>query len=303
MVSIPEKSAFPLAKAARGQETVTLRGTSRGFELIIADGVDLEAILGSIRGQLDKSPAFFAGNDVTVQFAGHPIVGSLGPLEEIAEEYELTIVAVRSELEVRRETARAALAAVSDLLEPAETTDSVEVDFSDADEPETAEPEVAIEPELVFEPQVAIENIDAPTPPASTVSLEAFDAVRTLALQAPDAAKIIIGPVRSGCILEATEHIVIVGDVNPGAEVTSIGAIIVLGRMRGIAHAGAGGNPAFIFALSLEPQQLRLGTKVARAGDGELAGTRPEIARIEKDQIIVEPYAGKLPFSLASVLF
>ena len=72
--------------------------------------------------------------------------------------------------------------------------------------------------------------------------------------------------------------------------------------MRGIAHAGAGGNPAFIFALNLEPQQLRLGTKVARAGDGEASSSRPEIARIENDQIVVEPYAGRLPFSLASVL-
>ena len=107
------------------------------------------------------------------------------------------------------------------------------------------------------------------------------------------------------------QPVVIVGDVNAGAEVTSIGAVIVLGRMRGTAHAGAGGNPAFILALDMEPQQLRLGTKIARSSEPDRKRGRrlfrsrtrgPEIARLESGQIIVESYVGRLPGSLAGML-
>ena len=60
---------------------------------------------------------------------------------------------------------------------------------------------------------------------------------------------------RSGQIERALEgNMVILGDVNPGAEVVAAGDIIVLGTLRGVAHAGALGNTSsIIFALNLLP--------------------------------------------------
>ena len=51
----------------------------------------------------------------------------------------------------------------------------------------------------------------------------------------------------------------VIGDVNPGAEVSSDGDVMVWGRLRGVVHAGAKGNVrAIVAALDLEPTQLRI---------------------------------------------
>jgi septum site-determining protein MinC len=113
-----------------------------------------------------------------------------------------------------------------------------------------------------------------------------------------DAPKLIAGPVRSGVVLEVPGNVVIVGDVNPGAEVVSAGNIVVLGTLRGIAHAACAGDAGFVLALQLAPQQLRIGSLIARAGDADSAAHGAEIAYAKDGQIIVETYRGKLPSGL-----
>ena len=97
---------------------------------------------------------------------------------------------------------------------------------------------------------------------------------------------------RSGQIERALEgNMVILGDVNPGAEVVAAGDIIVLGTLRGVAHAGALGNiSSIIFALSLLPTQLRIGRFITRAPAEQQQHQRAEIARVLEDAIIVEEY-------------
>jgi septum site-determining protein MinC len=106
--------------------------------------------------------------------------------------------------------------------------------------------------------------------------------------------------VRSGVILEHTGHVIVFGDVNPGAEVRAEGNIIVLGRLRGTAHAGIGQDCGFILALQLQPQQLRISRQVARAADSDSTAPLTEIAYVSGGQIVVERYTGKLPASLAT---
>lgn len=115
----------------------------------------------------------------------------------------------------------------------------------------------------------------------------------------PEKTRVIVGPVRSGVILDHAGHIVIFGDVNPGAEVRAEGNIVVLGRLKGTAHAGIGRDAGFILALRLEPQQLRICRMVARAGDSDRSAGEAELAYVAGDSIIVERYQGKLPRSLA----
>lgn len=107
--------------------------------------------------------------------------------------------------------------------------------------------------------------------------------------------RVLIGPVRSGVMLDAPGDLVILGDVNPGAEIHARGNIIVLGRLRGVAHAAVGGERGFILALRLEPQQIRIGKMVARAGDADRAGEGAEIAHATGKTIVVERYQGKVP--------
>ncbi len=82
---------------------------------------------------------------------------------------------------------------------------------------------------------------------------------------------------RGGQVLHQTGNIVVVGDVNPGAELIATGDILVFGRLGGIAHAGAQGDEsARIYALDLSPTQLRIATFIA--ADAESKRNRPAVA-------------------------
>lgn len=71
--------------------------------------------------------------------------------------------------------------------------------------------------------------------------------------------KFIRGNLRSGQREEYSGSIAILGDVNYGAEVIAGENIIVTGKIRGLAHAGANGNKkAIISANSIEPTQVRI---------------------------------------------
>jgi septum site-determining protein MinC len=88
---------------------------------------------------------------------------------------------------------------------------------------------------------------------------------------------------RSGTRIEFSGHVVVFGDVNPGAEVIAEGNVIIWGRLRGMVHAGAKGNrKAVICALDLSPTQLRIAEEVS-AILGPREDPAPEIARINKD--------------------
>ena len=93
---------------------------------------------------------------------------------------------------------------------------------------------------------------------------------------------------RSGYSLKYSGHIVILGDVNPGAEVTAGGNIIVWGRLRGSVHAGCEGDgEAVVCALDLTPMQLRIAGSVAGAITKK-GKSGPEMARLKDGQVIAE---------------
>lgn len=88
---------------------------------------------------------------------------------------------------------------------------------------------------------------------------------------------------RSGTRIEFPGHVVVVGDVNPGAEVVAGGNVIVWGRVRGMVHAGSKGDTnAFICALDLSPTQLRIADQVSATLKPQ-SQSRPEIAALNQD--------------------
>jgi septum site-determining protein MinC len=94
---------------------------------------------------------------------------------------------------------------------------------------------------------------------------------------------------RSGQAVHHAGHVVLIGDVNPGAEVVAGGDIVIWGKLRGTAHAGAmGDEDAVICALQLVPSQIRIGSLIARPPDRGRPPKVPEIASVQKGRIIVE---------------
>ncbi len=104
------------------------------------------------------------------------------------------------------------------------------------------------------------------------------------------------GRVRSGQKIKSKRHIVMTGDINPGAEICAGGDIIILGKLAGKVHAGYPDNEkAIIFALDFRPTQVQIGT-IAAAGIEEEFIAKPEYACIENDGIMVKDYMKANPF-------
>lgn len=107
-------------------------------------------------------------------------------------------------------------------------------------------------------------------------------------------AKVVYGTLRSGQRLETPFSLIVIGDVNPGADLVAGGDILVFGNLRGTAHASAYDDDAYdrvIIALQMQPMQLRIGSVISRGSDEFVKGA--EIARIDNRRIIVEPYNPK----------
>jgi septum site-determining protein MinC len=100
---------------------------------------------------------------------------------------------------------------------------------------------------------------------------------------------------RSGQVIHHPGHVVVIGDVNPGAEIKAGGSVVVWGRIRGTVFAGVGenglGEKAVVCALQLAPVLLRIGNQITRSPANETnSEIIPEMASVQDDQIVAEPW-------------
>ncbi len=94
---------------------------------------------------------------------------------------------------------------------------------------------------------------------------------------------------RSGRMIHSGGHVIVFGDVNPGAKVIADGDIVVWGKLRGYVHAGAAGDEsAIVCALEMSPSQLRIADYVVRSQPGRRKKIIPEVALVRGNQIVVE---------------
>ena len=112
-------------------------------------------------------------------------------------------------------------------------------------------------------------------------------------LHSGEGAVLVRRTLRSGFSLQHPSHVVVIGDVNPGAEIISGGDVIVWGRLRGMVHAGAEGDEAAVVcALDLAPTQLRIAGQIAITPQRR-GKSQPEMARIKDGKVIAEPWNPK----------
>ena len=97
------------------------------------------------------------------------------------------------------------------------------------------------------------------------------------------------GSLRSGQRMETEGSLVILGDVNSGAEVVASENIVVLGVLRGLAHAGAKGNKQAIIAAGLfDAVQVRIANIVKEINRDEEPLHKQAYLSVEGDKIIIE---------------
>lgn len=106
-----------------------------------------------------------------------------------------------------------------------------------------------------------------------------------------EAALMVRRSLRSGQRISYPGHVVVLGDVNPGAEVVSGGNVLVVGNCLGVIHAGAGGDTAAkVVAQRLAPTVLSIAN---RRYAPDQPGTMPEgcqVARLSGQEIVFEQY-------------
>ncbi|WP_309570574.1 septum site-determining protein MinC [Deinococcus sp.] len=131
-------------------------------------------------------------------------------------------------------------------------------------------------------------TVNAPATAPTEAPPSPLDSARTV---------IVPGSVRAGNRREYKGSVFVLGDVNPGAEVIAGGDVIVIGALRGIAHAGQGGYAdAIVWARPISSTQIRIGDAVARAPEGSSlsnmqrrdAAPVAELARLQGGQIVID---------------
>lgn len=96
--------------------------------------------------------------------------------------------------------------------------------------------------------------------------------------------------IRSGTRIEYHGNVIVLGDVNPGAEVIAGGSVVIWGRLRGVVHAGSKGDPsAVICALDMSPTQLRISGEIATSPPKKDKPV-PEVVKMINGQLTAEPW-------------
>jgi len=271
-----------------GEHSVTLlRGRRDGLEVTLSPQ-DLAEGFADLQARLTEQPSFYRGASAVVNFgaespspddlqrlrdildgAGIALRGVAGfdeGLEGLAQREGLTFESPRAELERRRAMRPREDVRLSDAAR------SLVADFAGARN-DIAQRRRRGEASVPRQ---------APDPPAARpVVLHAVEAVPSTLYHA--------ATLRGGQVLHHTGNIVVVGDVNPGAELIATGDILVFGRLGGIAHAGAQGDDnARIFALELAPTQLRIATSIAADTEPKRrSAPLPEAAVARDGRIVV----------------
>jgi septum site-determining protein MinC len=104
---------------------------------------------------------------------------------------------------------------------------------------------------------------------------------------------------RSGQKIEYEGHVVVMGDVHPTAEVIAGGSIVIWGEIKGVVHAGAGGDEqAVIVGLLFEPTQIRIAdcmvmneeSDIQEGNDVERPQREfyPQVAYLRGDEIVLK---------------
>lgn len=151
----------------------------------------------------------------------------------------------------------------------------------------------------VFE--IDVESLEEPVAPVKTVVVEAPKVeiepvlekreVEPLPEKHVSDTHFVYGTMRSGKSVHFPGHVIVIGDVNPGAEIVAEGNIIVMGRVFGFIHAGSAGNDkAVVIASLLKPTQIRISKyiSVPPSDDETIHTTTPEKATVSSGVIKIE---------------
>lgn len=261
-------------KGEEGSSIVSARGTGDGLVLRIDCRADEEAVLSATRSFVSERRGFIDGNDVALEWIGQK------PTEDLVTEIS-GMLDSEFRISVRETKQRSRTRELEDEIEALQakvgSKDKV-VPFS----------------EEISTTQSAVKGLFGGFE-GEVPKFKGGDKIKDPMIWDEPNARVIYSTLRSGQRIESEYSLIVIGDVNSGAELISGGDIFVLGTLRGVAHAGAydeGGAGRVIVAHVLRPTQLRIGMVISRGSKD--SREVPELARVEGTSILVEPYQPRL---------
>ncbi|CAN0247870.1 unnamed protein product, partial [Phaeothamnion confervicola] len=238
------------------QAAIQIKGTRQGLLLVIREDAEVSNVMKLVEERFRSDASFLSGASLFVDLGWREADARFfEALEDVFERTSVTLAGVLSTSNRAREeaTARGHKAIIGRLglsehqgrrlKEKPPEQNQIGVTITPSQEGtlavEEATTPVAEEPEVSVPPPFASEERES------------------------EATLYIRRTMRSGARAMYPGNIVVMGDVNPGAEIEAEGDIIVIGNLRGKAHAGSGGNAAAqVWSLALQPIQLRIADHV-----------------------------------------
>ena len=246
-----------------------LRGRRQGLEIALA-GRELDAAFEELRLRLAEQPGFYRGSAATAAFgATVPSPEELIRLQELLSEAGIELQSVTGVPEVEGAARTCGIGYRPADLPP----EGLELERRRALRPPRDVQLSDSARSLVADFAGARADIaDRRKRGESSVRRVVLPHAKQLsvvsAVPAPPATLYHAGTLRGGQALHHDGNIVVVGDVNPGAELIASGDVVVFGRLAGVAHAGAQGDAAArVYALHLDATQLRIATFIAAEGE------------------------------------
>ncbi len=269
-----------------------LRGKGLGLEIALG-GRDFEEALAELQSKLSERPGFYAGTPATAALGRSGLSNEdLGRLRGVLHGHGIALEALSGGIDLEPLAAAAGLRFLvlddggEELARRRALRPKREVHLSDAARSLVADfagarADIA---ERRRRGEASVRRAVLQQQPASTAAAQ---------VEEPDAPSTLYhtGTLRGGQALQHVGNIVVIGDVNPGAELVASGDILVFGALRGVAHAGAQGDAsARVHALELAPTQLRIATFIAAdAGDRSQTPIQAETACVQNDRIVIFP--------------
>ncbi|HLL79897.1 MAG TPA: septum site-determining protein MinC [Ktedonobacteraceae bacterium] len=239
------------------QGSIAIKGTRNGLLLTLEPGTPFSDLLTALSERLSEAPGFFRGASLSVDTTRRALeISERTQLEALLAYYQMSVATPEPPLVFQSEPLALPASVSTELRELSETPDTL--------------------------------ALDQPAPNGN--GQEARDARES------DDTLFLRRTVRSGQAIHHHSSVVVLGDVNPGAEIVAGGDIIVWGVLRGMVHAGYPANEqALVCSLALAPVQLRIAHLLSRPPEGFEAQPRPEVAAIRDGQIVVEAWINGRP--------
>jgi septum site-determining protein MinC len=229
---------------------VTGRGTDVAF--VIDSDASFEDVTGDLRAYLVANGGMFSSGNITVD------VGSRLLFQE-------EIAGIRRIIETHSGLTVSRFWCAADALE---SGPSRREPGPSAVQPSAAQPS-AVQPSIVYNAPLAVGENPAravPSPPPSPVEKPPRANVKGLSRNRSEETLLIKAPFRSGEFVNHPGDVVVLADVNPGAEIRADGDIVVLGTLKGLVHAGASGDArAVVIATELASPRIQIGPHEAVA--------------------------------------